>query len=202
LRNAQDPSPPFLKGGRGDFKKDLTLNNCIAFKKIILSQKYFLENYTRQKRGKTMEEMKMMLVDDEERFLSTTQKLLAKKGYDVVTASSGAEALEKLRLHNIHVVVLDVKMPGMDGIETLKAIKKTFPLVEVIMLTGHATVESAVEGLKSGATDYLMKPTDVKDLIQKAEDAFGKRQVLEEKIRVAQTRSFMKSPREIIRDTE
>jgi DNA-binding NtrC family response regulator len=149
-----------------------------------------------------MEEMRMMLVDDEERFLSTTQKLLAKKGYEVLTASSGAEALEKLRIHNIHVVVLDVKMPGMDGIETLKAIKKTFPLVEVIMLTGHATVESAVEGLKSGATDYLMKPTDVKDLIQKAEEAFGKRQVLEEKIRVAQTRSFMKSPREIIRDTE
>jgi DNA-binding NtrC family response regulator len=149
-----------------------------------------------------MEEMKMMLVDDEERFLSTTQKLLSKKGYDVLTASSGAEALEKLRLHNIHVVVLDVKMPGMDGMETLKAIKKTFPLVEVIMLTGHATVESAVDGLKSGATDYLMKPTDVKDLVQKAETAFEKRQVLEEKIRVAQTRSFMKSPREIIRDTE
>ena len=149
-----------------------------------------------------MEEMKMMLVDDEERFLSTTQKLLSKKGYDVLTASSGAEALEKLRLHNIHVVILDVKMPGVDGMETLKVIKKTFPLVEVIMLTGHATVESAVDGLKSGATDYLMKPTDVKDLIRKAETAFEKRQVLEEKIRVAQTRSFMKSPREIIRDTE
>ena len=149
-----------------------------------------------------MEEMRIMLVDDEERFLSTTQKLLAKKGYDVLTASSGAEALEKLRIHNVHVVVLDVKMPGMDGIETLKAVKKTFPLVEVIMLTGHATVESAVEGLKSGATDYLMKPTDVKDLIQKAEEAFRKRQVLEEKIRVVQTRSFMKSPREILRDTE
>lgn len=149
-----------------------------------------------------MEEMKMMLVDDEERFLSTTQKLLSKKGYDVLTASSGVEALEKLRLHNIHVVILDVKMPGMDGMETLKVIKKTFPLVEVIMLTGHATVESAVDGLKSGATDYLMKPTDVKDLILKAEAAFEKRQVLEEKIRVAQTRSFMKSPREIIRDTE
>jgi DNA-binding NtrC family response regulator len=143
-----------------------------------------------------------MLVDDEERFLSTTQKLLSKKGYDVLTASSGAEALENLRLHNIHVVVLDVKMPGMDGMETLKAIKKTFPLVEVIMLTGHATVESAVDGLKSGATDYLMKPTDVKDLIRKAEEAFRKRQLVEEKIRVAQTRSFMKSPREIIRDTE
>lgn len=149
-----------------------------------------------------MEEMKMMLVDDEERFLSTTKKLLSKKGYDVFTAISGAEALEKLRTQNIHVVILDVKMPGMDGIETLKAIKRRFPMVEVIMLTGHGTVESAVEGLKSGATDYLTKPTDVNDLIAKAEEAFEKRQRLEEKIRVAQTRAFMKSPREIIRDAE
>ncbi|MBU1903131.1 MAG: response regulator [Proteobacteria bacterium] len=148
-----------------------------------------------------MEKMKMMLVDDEERFLSTTEKLLSRKGYDIVTAGSGAEALEKLRTHNIHVVILDVKMPGMDGIDTLRAIKRTYPLVEVIMLTGHATVESAIDGLKSGATDYLMKPTDVQDLIERAEQAFEKRQVLEEKIRVARTRSFMKSPREILRDT-
>jgi len=93
-------------------------------------------------------------------------------------------------------------MPGMDGIETLKAIKRQFPLVEVIMLTGHATVESAVEGLKSGATDYLMKPTDINDLVERAREAFEKRQRLEEKIRVAQTRTFMRTPREIIRETE
>ena len=121
-----------------------------------------------------MEKMNMMLVDDEERFLATTQKLLAKKGYDVSTAKSGIEALEKLSMQNIHVVILDVKMPGMDGIATLKEIKKRFPLIEVIMLTGHATVESAVEGLKSGATDYLMKPTDVNEIIEKAEEASRK----------------------------
>ncbi len=149
-----------------------------------------------------MEEMKMMLVDDEERFLSTTQKLLSRKGYDVLTASSGAEALEKLRANRVHVVILDVKMPGMDGIETLRAIKRTYPLVEVIMLTGHATVESAVEGLKTGATDYLMKPSDIHVLIEKAEEAFSKRQALEEKIRVAQARSSMRTPREILRETE
>ncbi|MDZ7698004.1 MAG: response regulator [Deltaproteobacteria bacterium] len=148
-----------------------------------------------------MEEMKMMLVDDEERFLSTTEKLLLRKGYDVLTATSGTEALEKLRTHNMHVVILDVKMPGMDGIETLKAIKREYPLVEVIMLTGHATVDSAVEGLKAGATDYLMKPTDVEDLIQKAEEAFAKREVLEGKIRVARTRAMGKSPREILKET-
>ena len=149
-----------------------------------------------------MEKMKMMLVDDEERFLTTTQKILAKKGYDVLTAKSGAEALENLSMQNIHVVILDVKMPGMDGIATLKQIKRLYPLVEVIMLTGHATVESAVEGLKSGATDYLMKPTDINEIIAKAEEAFSKRQRLEEKIRVAQTRSFMKSPRQILTDLE
>lgn len=144
----------------------------------------------------------MMLVDDEERFLSTTAKLLSRKGYEVVTSVSGAEALEKLTSHNIHVVILDVKMPGMDGLETLKAIKSMYPLVEVIMLTGHGTVESAVDGLKAGATDYLVKPTDINDLIQKAEEAFEKRQRLEEKIRMAQSKRYMKSPREILRDIE
>jgi DNA-binding NtrC family response regulator len=148
-----------------------------------------------------MEKMRMMLVDDEERFLATTQKLLARKGYDVVTAASGAEALEKMRSQNIHVVILDVKMPGMDGNATLKEIKRQFPLTEVIMLTGHATMESAIDGLKSGAIDYLMKPTDIDEIIKKAEEAFGKRQGLEEKIRVAQMRKLMKSPREIIEET-
>jgi DNA-binding NtrC family response regulator len=149
-----------------------------------------------------MEEMKLMLVDDEERFLSTTKKLLSRKGMNALTATSGGEALEKLRAHKVHVVILDVKMPGMDGIATLKEIKRQFPLVEVIMLTGHGTVESAVEGLKSGATDYLTKPSDIDELIEKAEEAFEKRQRLEEKIRVAQARSFMKSPREIMRETK
>jgi len=149
-----------------------------------------------------MTEMKVMLVDDEERFLSTTKKLIARKGHDVETATSGSEALEKLATQSVHVVILDVKMPGMDGIETLKAIKRRFPLVEVIMLTGHATVESAVDGLKAGATDYLMKPTDIEELLMKAEEAFNKRKRIEDKIRVARTRSFMKSPREILRETE
>jgi len=146
--------------------------------------------------------MKMMLVDDEERFLQTTSKLLSKKGYDVVTASSGKEALEKLISLNIHVVILDVKMPGMDGNATLKEIKRLYPMVEVIMLTGHATVESAIDGLKSGAIDYLMKPADIEEIVEKAEDAFAKIQSLEEKIRLAQTRRLMKSPREILKSSE
>jgi DNA-binding NtrC family response regulator len=149
-----------------------------------------------------MEEMRIMLVDDEERFLSTTKKLLSKKGIDLLTALSGGEALEMLNSHSVHVVILDVKMPGMDGMATLREIKRRHPLTEVIMLTGHATVESAVEGLKSGATDYLIKPADIEELLEKAEEAFEKRKRLEEKIRVAQTRLSMKSPREILRETE
>jgi len=149
-----------------------------------------------------MEAMKIMLVDDEERFLATTQKLLTKKGIDVVTATSGAEALETLNHKYIHVVILDVKMPGMDGNDTLKEIKRQFPLVEVIMLTGHATVESAIDGLKSGATDYLMKPTGIDELIEKAREAFRKRLLLEEKILMAQSRKYMKSPREILKQAE
>ena len=147
-----------------------------------------------------MKKVKIMLVDDEERFLATTQKLLTKKGYDAITAPSGSRALELLAQKPVHVVILDVKMPGMDGIETLKAIKKQYPMIEVIMLTGHATVESAIDGLKSGASDYLMKPADVDDLIDRAEDAFVRVQQLEEKIRLIQLRKGMQSPRRIIAD--
>ena len=101
-----------------------------------------------------MTKANLLLVDDEERFLLTTKKLLEKRGYSVETASNGMEALEKLKQHPIQVVILDVKMPGMDGLATLKIIKRDFPLIEVIMLTGHATVASAVEGVKLGAADY------------------------------------------------
>jgi DNA-binding NtrC family response regulator len=135
-----------------------------------------------------MDKMKIMLVDDEERYLSTTSRLLERRGYEAVTATSGAEALEKLGCSSIHVVILDVKMPGMDGMEILRAIKRDFPLVEIIMLTGHGTLESAADGLKSGATDYLVKPADVDELIRKVEEAFEKRLRIEEKIRMSRSR--------------
>lgn len=149
-----------------------------------------------------MEKIRIMLVDDEERYLQTTRKLIEKKGYQVLTALSGEEALEKLKPQNVHVVILDVKMPGMDGNQTLKAIKTLYPLVEVIMLTGHGTMDSAIDGLKSGAFDYLVKPADIDDIIEKAMEAFEKRQHREEKIRVAQSKKYMRSPREILKDDD
>ena len=134
-----------------------------------------------------MERMKIMLVDDEERFLETTKKLLSRKHVDVITAVDGAQALNELEKNPVHVVILDVKMPGMDGIAVLKEMKKRFPLIAVIMLTGHATLEIAIEGLKSGATDFLIKPADIDEIFQKADDAFLNQQRLNQKIQVAQT---------------
>lgn len=121
-----------------------------------------------------MNEMVLMLVDDEERYLETTRKLLERKGYKVLTAKSGFEALKKMKADDVHVIILDVKMPQMDGHEAFREIRKNFPLVEVIMLTGHATVESAIEGLKEGAFDYLMKPVDIEAIIEKAKEAYEK----------------------------
>ena len=147
-----------------------------------------------------MNATKVLLVDDEERFLLTTGKLLEKKGFAVITATSGSEALTVLDFSVVHVVILDVKMPGMDGITALKVIKHNHPLVEVIMLTGHATVETAVEGLKSGASDFVMKPADLNELIPKINEAFKRYQDKEKKINATQAKQVMKSPRDILKD--
>jgi DNA-binding NtrC family response regulator len=137
-----------------------------------------------------MDEMRIMLVDDEEGFLSTTRNVLERKGINVTTAMSGSEALEKLAGGNVDVVVLDVKMPGMDGVSALKAIKSRYSSVEVIMLTGHGTVESALDGLRSGASDYLTKPIDIDELLVKAEEAFARRKYLKERNRVVQRKNL------------
>jgi len=134
----------------------------------------------------------VMLVDDEEPFVETMTKRLNKRDLKVISAYSGQEALETLsKNRNIDVVLLDVKMPGMDGIETLAEIKKAYPLVEVIMLTAHATVESAIDGMKQGAYDYLMKPCDIELLMEKVEEAYKKKQDHEEKIREARVKEAL-----------
>ncbi|MFH0997261.1 MAG: response regulator [Pseudomonadota bacterium] len=133
----------------------------------------------------------VMLVDDEVPFVETMTKRLAKRDLTVISAHSGPEALTKLgKEDHVDVVVLDVKMPGMDGIETLKEIKKAHPLTEVIMLTGHATIETGIEGMKLGAFDYLMKPCDIDMLMQKVQEAKAKKDKHNEKIAQARIQSI------------
>lgn len=125
----------------------------------------------------------VMLVDDEVPFVETMTKRLTKRNLTILAAFNGPEALDMLKKHkNIDVIILDVKMPGMDGIETLREIKKVNPLVEVIMLTGHATIETGIEGMKLGAYDYLMKPCDIDQLMTKVQEAKAKKSGHEEKI--------------------
>jgi DNA-binding NtrC family response regulator len=128
----------------------------------------------------------VLLVDDEVPFVETMTKRLEKRDLNVKTAFSGREALEVLdKNRNTDVVILDVKMPGMDGIETLGEIKRAHPLTEVIMLTGHGTIESAIDGMKKGAYDYLLKPCDIDQLMCKVGEATQKKRHHEEKIREA-----------------
>ena len=125
----------------------------------------------------------VLLVDDEIPFVETMTKRLSKRDLKIVSAFTGREALDALEKdRSIEVAILDVKMPGMDGIETLGEIKKRYPLVEVIMLTGHATVETGIEGMKLGAFDYLMKPCDMDILMSKVEEASSKKRQHENKI--------------------
>ena len=133
----------------------------------------------------------ILLVDDEVGFVEAITRRLVKRDLNVISAFSGSEALESLSNNkNLDVVILDVKMPGMDGIDTLKEIKREFPLVEVIMLTAHATVETAIEGMKRGAFDYLMKPCEIEQLVSKVAEATAKKRVHEEKIREARIKEI------------
>jgi FixJ family two-component response regulator len=125
----------------------------------------------------------IMLVDDEVPFVETMVKRLVKRNIDTITAFSGEEGLEKLGKNpHLDVIVLDVKMPGMGGITALKKMKKVSPLTEVIILTGHATIESAIEGMKLGAYDFLRKPYDIGELVIQVEGAAKKKWAHEEKI--------------------
>jgi len=125
----------------------------------------------------------IMLVDDEVSFVKTMAKRLAKRNIETIAAFSGEEGLEKLKANqNLDVIVLDVKMPDKDGLETLIEIKKASPLTEVIMLTGHATVESAINGMKMGAYEFLTKPCDIDELVSKVQEATKKKRAHEEKM--------------------
>ena len=129
-----------------------------------------------------LDAFKLVIVDDEQDFLDTVVNRMSKRSVDVTGIGSGKETLDFIDNHPVDVIVLDVKMPGMDGIDTLREIKRRHPLIEVMMLTGHASMEVAVETMELGAFDYLMKPTSTDDLLYKIQDAFKKKSIQEEKI--------------------
>jgi DNA-binding NtrC family response regulator len=125
----------------------------------------------------------VLLVDDEAEFLETLVKRLKKRKLNVTGVKSGEEAVQFVKETPVDVIVLDVKMPGMGGLEALREIKKDCPLVEVIMLTGHANMEVAIEGMELGAFDYLMKPMDIDELLYKLQDAYKKKLLHEERMK-------------------
>lgn len=130
----------------------------------------------------TVLKTKVLLVDDEEEFISTLGQRLEARNLKVSTSTSGVDAIELVDRQDFDVIVLDLAMPGMDGLETLKRIKADHPDAEIIMLTGHGTIESGIEAMKLGAEDFMEKPVDINILLGKISEARQKRVlVLQEK---------------------
>jgi DNA-binding NtrC family response regulator len=138
--------------------------------------------------------IRILLVDDEKEYVETLAERLRARGFHVTEAFSGDEAVEKLKEFNFDVTVLDVLMPGMSGIEALGEIKKLKPLTEVLMLTGHATIETAIEGMKMGAFDFLLKPCKMDVLLEKINEAYERKSEHEERIRKAMVDKLSTSP--------
>ena len=138
------------------------------------------------------EVVQVLLADDQKDFVETLAALLEVRGMKVHTALSGDEALSRIKENRIDVVILYVLMPGRDGIQTLKEIKEINPLLQGLMLTGHGTIQTGIEGMKLGAYDFLIKPTDTLDLVEKIEVAFRLKSGHEELIRQAEIKSILK----------
>ena len=130
--------------------------------------------------------IKVLLVDDEKEFVETLARRLETRNLAVVMAFDGDEAIARVREEKVDVVILDMVMPGRSGVEVLKEIKQIDPLVEVILLTGHATVQSAIDSMTRGAFYYLMKPTEMKSLLEKIASAYQRKADHEHRIRQAE----------------
>ena len=135
---------------------------------------------------------RLLLVDDEQGFIEALSRRLVSRGYQATHVLSGEAALDFLdEVNNIDVVLLDVKMPGMDGLETLRCILARHPLVETIMLTAHATVDAAVEAMRIGARDYLMKPCDLSELTARVDAAARRKRERENRIYDVRSRPYI-----------
>lgn len=121
--------------------------------------------------------IRVLLVDDERTFVETLAKRLTHRRFHVLTAFSAADALDILEREEVDVAVVDMRMPDMDGIATTRELRARHPTVEVILLTGHASIEASLEGLSIGAFDYLLKPVSIDELIFKIEDAYRRQEL-------------------------
>jgi len=137
---------------------------------------------------------KILLVDDEVIFTNNMSKLLTSRGYLVTAANNGESAIRELEEKNFDVVVLDLKMPGMDGITTLKEIKKLGLFTETLILTGHGSVDTALEAIKIGAYDYLAKPCEIDELVEKIEGAWQQKDAGEKKDMQEKIQRVIESP--------
>jgi DNA-binding NtrC family response regulator len=143
---------------------------------------------------------RLLLVDDEEQFVETLSERLSMRDYDVTTSLTGENAIEKIKNFNFDVVILDVRLPGIEGTEVLREIKSLKPLTEVIMLTGHGTMEMAIEGMKLGAFDFMMKPCETDDLTAKIDKAHDRKADQEDRIRTAKISHSASSPMSVLND--
>lgn len=121
---------------------------------------------------------KILLIDDEEEFLEVLAERMENRGLRVETAIDGEKALEKVRKSSFDAILLDLAMPGLDGLETLKKLKAIDPALQIILLTGKATLQKGIEAIKLGALDLMEKPADIKELMAKIEEASSKKALL------------------------
>ena len=138
-------------------------------------------------------EANILLVDDEEAFLKVLSQRLESRGMKVDTSTTGEAAIEKAKAKGFDAIVLDLAMPGVDGMETLKRIKNDNPDLQIIMLTGHASVDKSVEAIKEGAVDFMEKPVDLKKLLAKIEEAKNQRVLIVEKQHEEKIKDILKS---------
>lgn len=141
------------------------------------------------------EELKanVLIVDDEDQFLDVFSKRLHGRGMKVDIATSGEEAIKRVKDRQFDTIVLDLVMPGINGIETLKRLRKENPDLQIIILTGHATVEKGVEAMKEGAVDFLEKPVDLNKLLEKIGEAQRRRILIVEKKREEEIKKIIES---------
>lgn len=146
----------------------------------------------------------LLFVDDEEQFLKSMSKRLEARDFNVIAVNRGEKAIEAARTYSLDVALVDLKMPGIDGEATLKALKKEHKWMEIVVLTGHGSIDSAVECTQSGAHSYLQKPCDLEQLLEVLKEAYKKRVMNKNKIEERKMNDMLKisqstSPREILR---